>query len=208
VYAGGVAGRRDARLAAFVNARGQGLLRLAFLLTGDEERAGELLEAALADTYRHWRAASDEGLDRYVRNRLASSAAHRPHSRRSRRSPAAPPAVGPPGAAASTLPGTAAAPPVAGSVSSAGPAGRAVAETSADAAWRALATLTPRQRVVLVLRLAEDLGDEEIAEILGVTPHAVHSEAEHGLARLRLDGAEPGTRTPSTEPTAPAGGSG
>lgn len=183
-----MAGRRDAQLAALVNARGQGLLRLAFLLTGDEERAGQLLEAALADTYRHWHAANDEGPDRYVRNRLASSAAHRPHSVRSRRARRSPTAA------------------------TAGSAGRAAEETPADEAWRALATLTPRQRVVLVLRLAEDLGDEEIAEILRVTPHAVHSEAEHGLARLRLDGAEPGARTPSTGPghtagpTAPAGG--
>ena len=194
----------------FVNARGHGLLRLAFLLTGDEERAGELLEAALADTYRHWHAAGDEGLDRYVRNRLASSAAHRRHSvrsPRSRRSPMAAPAAGLPSAAAVALPGGANAPLAAGSVSPAGLAGPASAERPTDEAWRALATLAPRQRVVLVLRLAEDLGDEEIAEILGVTPHVVHS-AEPG-ASIPYTG--PGARTPSTgpttEPTAPAGGS-
>jgi RNA polymerase sigma factor (sigma-70 family) len=197
-----VAGRRDAQLAAFVNARGHGLLRLAFLMTGDEERARELLEAALADTYRHWHAASDEGLDRYVRNRLASSAAHRRHPVRPRRPSADARAQGAPSAAAAAFPGGA----PAGVDVPTGPAGPASAQTLADRAWRALPTLTPRQRVVLVLRLAEDLGDEEIAEILGVTPHAVHSDAEHGLARLRLDGAEPGATIPYAGPGAPAGG--
>ncbi|WP_369055995.1 RNA polymerase sigma factor [Kineococcus terrestris] len=48
-----------------------------------------------------------------------------------------------------------------------------------------LRRLPDRQRVVLVLRLYEDLPDEEIAALLGCTTGTVRSNAHRGLASLR-----------------------
>jgi DNA-directed RNA polymerase specialized sigma24 family protein len=56
---------------------------------------------------------------------------------------------------------------------------------STDLAWRVLATLPPKQRATLVLRIYEDLADAEIAEILGSSEAAVRSNASRGLAALR-----------------------
>ncbi|MEU5532037.1 sigma factor-like helix-turn-helix DNA-binding protein [Streptomyces sp. NPDC020362] len=49
---------------------------------------------------------------------------------------------------------------------------------------RALAALSARQRVVLVLRLGEDLGQLEIAEMLGWSVGAVKSYERRGLKAL------------------------
>ena len=54
-----------------------------------------------------------------------------------------------------------------------------------DAMWRLLAGLPRRQRAVLVLRYYEDLPDDEIGELLGVTASTVRSNASRALAALR-----------------------
>ena len=54
-----------------------------------------------------------------------------------------------------------------------------------DQVWRALDTLPPRQRAVIVLRYFGDLSELEIAETLGVRPGTVKSQASVGLASLR-----------------------
>ncbi len=48
-----------------------------------------------------------------------------------------------------------------------------------------LATMTARQRAVIVLRYWEDLPEAEVAEILGCSAGTVKSTASRGLARLR-----------------------
>jgi RNA polymerase sigma-70 factor (sigma-E family) len=68
-----------------------------------------------------------------------------------------------------------------------------------DEVWRALLTLPPRQRAVLVLRYYEDLTEQEIADALGCRPGTVKSQASDALTslRARLDVArrtEEGTR--------------
>ena len=55
--------------------------------------------------------------------------------------------------------------------------------------WRALSTLTHRQRAVLVLRYLEDMSERDVAEALGGTVGTVRSTAHRALAQLR-------TRTP------------
>jgi RNA polymerase sigma-70 factor (sigma-E family) len=50
---------------------------------------------------------------------------------------------------------------------------------------RALATLTPRQRAVVVLRYFEDLPERETAEVLGVSLGTVKSQTHLALRRLR-----------------------
>jgi RNA polymerase sigma factor (sigma-70 family) len=54
-----------------------------------------------------------------------------------------------------------------------------------DETWRWLATLTPQQRAVLVLRFYEDLPDSQIAEALGCGEATVRSNASRALATLR-----------------------
>jgi RNA polymerase sigma-70 factor (sigma-E family) len=56
-----------------------------------------------------------------------------------------------------------------------------------DAVWRALRNLPQRQRAVLALRYAEDLADDEIASLLGVSESTVRSQAARGLAALRRE---------------------
>ena len=49
----------------------------------------------------------------------------------------------------------------------------------------ALAGLSPKRRIVLVLRYYADTPDDEIAELLGVRPATVRSLAARGLSDLR-----------------------
>jgi RNA polymerase sigma factor (sigma-70 family) len=52
--------------------------------------------------------------------------------------------------------------------------------------WRALRTLPPRQRAVMVLRYYEGLTEAEIAGALGVTQGTVKSQASKAIASLRM----------------------
>jgi RNA polymerase sigma-70 factor (sigma-E family) len=54
-----------------------------------------------------------------------------------------------------------------------------------DATWQLLSGLPRKQRAVLVLRYYEDLPDSEIANVLGITPGTVRSNAARALATLR-----------------------
>jgi RNA polymerase sigma factor (sigma-70 family) len=67
-----------------------------------------------------------------------------------------------------------------------------------DVVWRLLAELPRRQRAVLVLRLFEDLTDDEIAEVLQCRPSTVRAHASRGLAALR---AHPDLQQRKTEAT-------
>jgi RNA polymerase sigma-70 factor (sigma-E family) len=149
----------------FVAARGNALLRFAYLLCGDAYLAEDLVQTVLARAYAKWpRVAATERPEAYVKKMLVNEHL----SWRRRRS--------------------------SGEVSVAAPDGGAVggsAEALAerDAAWRLLATLPRRQRAVLVLRYYEDLSDAGIADALGCSVSAVRAYASRALATLRLDAA-------------------
>ncbi len=51
---------------------------------------------------------------------------------------------------------------------------------------RALATLPPKQRAVIVLRYFHDYTEADIASVLGISPGTVKSHASRGLAALRI----------------------
>jgi RNA polymerase sigma factor (sigma-70 family) len=53
--------------------------------------------------------------------------------------------------------------------------------------WRALRTLPPGQRIVLVLRYFEDLTETQAAQTLGCSVGTVKSQTSRAIARLRLD---------------------
>ena len=55
----------------------------------------------------------------------------------------------------------------------------------ADVIWRAVHQLPPRQRAVVVLRYLEDLSERETADLLGIRPGTVKSQASAALAQLR-----------------------
>ena len=157
----------------YVARQGGALLRLAFVLTRDAQRAEDLTQTALADAYRHWRkvsAASNQ--DAYVRRMLVN--AHLDwHRRRS-----------------STEQPT--------DLSDYEPAGTSdPAETVAtrDEIRQALTALAPRARTALVLRYFEDLDDLAISDAMGISPSAVRSTVSRALATLRT------TRTTLMEET-------
>lgn len=145
----------------YVTARGPALERFAFVLTGDAHLAQDLVQTALLEAYRRWRwVARADHPDAYVRRIVATSYL----DWRRRRSNAEAP-VG-------ALPE---------------PAGPDLADGVADRDQlrRALATLTPRQRTVLVLRHYEGLDDAAIAALLRCGEPSVRTHASRGLQRLR-----------------------
>jgi RNA polymerase sigma-70 factor (ECF subfamily) len=143
----------------FVTARQTALLRTAFLLTGSLPSAEDLLQTALTKTYLAWPRIKDKSLaERYVRTTMSRTWVSwwRRRSHTERVSETLP------DVAFHDAPGE-----------------------DRDEVWQALATLSVRQRAVLVLRFYEDLSEAEIADVLGCSPGAVKSHASRGLKALR-----------------------
>jgi RNA polymerase sigma-70 factor (sigma-E family) len=151
----------DRAFEAFVAERGQSLLRLAFVLTGERHAAEDLTQTALAEAYRHWRKVrAARSPEAYVRRMLVN--AHLSWWRR--RSAGEQPVE------------------VADGVVSHDPGDALAAREQTRALLRRLA---PRARTVLVLRYYADLDDAAIAEAMGITVSAVRATASRALAALR-----------------------
>jgi RNA polymerase sigma-70 factor (sigma-E family) len=146
---------------AIVEVCAPGLLRLALMLTGGVHEAEDLLQQTFARACRHGdRIAAMDAPAAYLRKVMLNEHT----SRRRARRPATVPiddVVEPPGS------------------------GDRPELDERDEAWRWLATLPRRQRAVLVLRIYEDLPDDQIAELIGCSRATVRSHASHGLAALR-----------------------
>ena len=145
----------------FVVSRSAALLATAYLLTGDRHRAEDLLQSALAKALRHWSRIHREGrVEPYVRRIMVNEQRSWWRARRLREYPVA------------ELP------------ERADPGGDPAGMSERDAVWRALRTLPPRTRAVLVLRYWEDRSEAETAQLLGCSVGTVKSLGSRGLRRL------------------------
>ena len=144
---------------AFVIARRGALLRTAYLLTGNDADAEDLVQTTLLKAVPAWARILDHP-EPYVRRILARESVSRHRRRRWRE------------VATADVPETA-----------------VVADpTDKESLRRSLLTLAPRQRAVIVLRYYEDLTERETAEVLGISVGTVKSQTRDALARLRLPG--------------------
>jgi len=155
---------REAQYADFVRSRTPALLRSAFLLTGDQHLAEDLVQEAFARTHRAWsrleREGNAEAYARKVMYHAQVSIWRRPK-------------------VAEVLPGD----------DLAGSGGRAD-DPADDAArrvvlHRALLRLSPKQRAAVVLRYFEDHTEAEAAQLLGVSPSTLRTQCTRALDRLR-----------------------
>ena len=143
----------------WVAARGPGLLRLAYVLTGNRADAEDAVQDALARALPRWEHIRKVGdPDAYVRRMVVN--AHTSWWRRFRRRETP---------VAETHGSTAAVP----------------ATEERDRLWRACLALPEAQRVAVVLRYYEQLEYAEIAALTGVAEGSVRARVSRGLAALR-----------------------
>jgi len=140
----------------YVAARMPALLRTAYLLTGHQQDAEDLVQVAMLKTVGAWRRIAGDP-DAYVRQVLVNENISRWRRRRWREVLEAPPE--------SHVPSD---------------------DIERRMALRsALMSLAPKQRTVLVLRYYEGLSEREIADAMGIGAGTVKSHARDALARLR-----------------------
>jgi RNA polymerase sigma-70 factor (sigma-E family) len=152
----------DEAIADLLVRSGDRLLRLAFQLCHDRAAAEDLVQQALEQVYRRWRArGAVEQPHAYARKAVLNE-----YLRRRR-------------LAASHEVFTDSPPETSDRAED-----DAIVER--DAMWRALERLPRRQRAALVLRYYEDVPDAEIAALLGCRPATVRSLVARGLAGLRV----------------------
>lgn len=151
----------DREFIAFVNERGDALLRIAYVLAGNRHAAEDLLQNALAKAYARWPRIRGDA-EPYVKRVLYHDqvSAWRRRSHRAEVSLA-------------VLPERS-----------------TERDLGHDSDLRlllrdALLLLPPRQRAVLTLRYLEDLSVEETASILGCRAGTVASQTSRALAKLR-----------------------
>jgi RNA polymerase sigma-70 factor (sigma-E family) len=150
--------------AQFVEARQRALQRTAWLLTGDWALAEDLVQTALVRSWPRWeRIQRRDDPEIYVRRVMVNTWA----GWRRRRWRAEHPAGAVPDK------------PAAGDL--------ATDATARVAVCGALATLTDRQRIVLVLRVFDDLSEAQVAQVLDCAVGTVKSTMARALARLRED---------------------
>jgi len=156
---------QDEVFRGFVAARGHALIRTAYLLTGDQQLAEDLVQTALERAAGHWAAIRDVGAaEAYVRRTM-----YREHISlwRRRRLTELPTEVVPEPRRA--------------------PADTDPANGSTDriVLRDALMRLGRRQRTVLVLRFFEDMTEQQVADQLGISVGTVKSQAHKALHTLR-----------------------
>jgi len=143
----------------FVRDSSPGLLRTAFLLTGDRGHAEDMVQTALLQVARKWRRIRGEPTP-YARRAIVNLAKNRwrDRSRRPRES------------TTDVEPGF---------------ASLEADVLLQQVLLPAVMDLPVRQRAVLVLRYFQDLSVEQTAEVLGCSIGTVKSQTHHALTKLR-----------------------
>jgi RNA polymerase sigma-70 factor (sigma-E family) len=155
------------RFADFVRVHSATLFRTAYLMTGDYQRAEDLLQTTLVRVYQRW--PKVDAMERpvaYARKILVNQAVSWWRKRSSHEAPLMPrdePSWG----------------------------DRVDEVAEHERVWRAVLSLPPRQRAVTVLRYYEDLSEADIAETLAMAPGTVKSHAHAAARRLAVLLAEP-----------------
>jgi RNA polymerase sigma-70 factor (sigma-E family) len=148
----------------FVLARQAALYRSAFLLTGDRHLAEDLVQSSLERAYQYWRRISSvDNPDAYLRRIMVNLATDWWRSKRR--------AIEKSLAEVRDIPS--------------GETGQAEHAEHRDLVVRALSTLPPGMRAVVVLRYYEDRSEAETAEIMGCSVGNVKSQAARALSRMR-----------------------
>jgi len=150
----------DREFTEFYLAHAPGLLRTAWLLTGDAVRAEELVQAVCVRAYSRWSHIRRGDALAYVRRMLVNARIDGWRANRREHLVPAPPERGVPDAALTSV-------------------------DHRDELRRALLDLSPRQRQVIALRYFHGLSNEEIARDLAISTGTVKSTLSRGLAQLR-----------------------
>jgi RNA polymerase sigma-70 factor (sigma-E family) len=162
----------EAAFRTLVATRGDALARTAYLLTGDWQRAEDLVQTALVTTWTHWSSLRDAGAaEAYARRCMARTNASWWRRRWTGEVPTG------------ALPDTATSEP----------------HDAVDVAvpvLRALAALTRRQRAAVVLRYFDDLSEAAVADVLGCSVGTVKSTVARALELLRAQDVWDGLRAP------------
>lgn len=157
---------RNEEFQSFVVGRWPRLMRTAFLLTGEQHAAEDLVQSTLEQVYVAWRrvGAADDP-EAYVRRVMINA-----HARRHRR----------------RLREFLAPKDDSGLVRERADTGDRIAQADdRGALLTALAQLPPRQRAAVVLRYWEDLTETQAAEAMGCSVGTVKSNTAKGIAKLR-----------------------
>ncbi|GAA4398873.1 SigE family RNA polymerase sigma factor [Fodinibacter luteus] len=165
--------REEERYVRFVQERHAVLYRTAFLLTGNHHSAQDAVQSTWVKVFASWsRVRRAQRPVAYVHRMLANEVASMHRPRRAGEVPTD---------RLQDLPGA---------DRQLGSEERVV---DAQTVWNALATLSERQRAVVVLRYYADLSEAEIADTLGIAPGTVKAHAHAALAALgaTLRAAEP-----------------
>ena len=168
-------GEQQRRFREFVTARTPALMRTAYLLTGNQHDAEDLLQSALTRTATRLRFIRHADPEAYVRQVMYHEQISWWRRLSRRREPPTHP-----------LPERAAADPSTGT-------------ELRIAVGDALRQLSPKQRAVLVLRYFEDLPEQQVAELMNCSVGTVRSHAARAMARFRQVAPELGTIRTSTE---------
>ncbi|KAA1422054.1 SigE family RNA polymerase sigma factor [Nocardioides humilatus] len=148
----------------WVAVRGEALLRLAYVLTGNAADAEDVVQDALSRALPRWdRISQADDVDAYVRRMVVNAHTSWWRKWRRRESPVA---------------------EVHADAVVAGP-GEGVASDERRRLWAACQALPADQRTAVVLRYYEQLDYDEIAALTGVREGTVRSRVSRGIAALR-----------------------
>ena len=172
--------RGDEEFAEFVQGSSAGLLRAAYLLTGDRHIAEDAEQTALVRTYAAWSRVRREDAFAYARRVLVNHVTDRWRRRLQEY-------------ATGALPDR--------------PADADIAEEVVRRQWLigALGTLTSRERAVIIMRYFFDLPEANVADELRISIGTVKSTSSRALAKLRVSAGPPAQHRPAGLPPAPIG---